>query len=132
MRKKQLFDEGLVSINNIDIELQKYFDISLKNGSLILWIAEENETIIATSGICFYQLPPSYSNPTGKNAYLTNMFTINEYRCKGIASDLLKLVVEEARKQGYKVVRLHSSKQGKSIYERFGFKDSEGYMAMIL
>lgn len=60
------------------------------------------------------------------------MFTLNEYRCKGIASDLLKLVVEEARKQGYKVVRLHSSKQGKSIYERFGFKDSEGYMAMIL
>lgn len=132
LRKKQLFDEGLVSINNIDIELQKYFDISLKNGSLILWIAEENEIIIATSGICFYQLPPSYSNPTGKNAYVTNMFTLNEYRCKGIASDLLKLVVEEARKQGYKVVRLHSSKQGKSIYERFGFKDSEGYMAMIL
>lgn len=58
LRKKQLFDEGLVSINNIDIELQKYFDISLKNGSLILWIAEENEIIIATSGICFYQLPP--------------------------------------------------------------------------
>jgi ribosomal protein S18 acetylase RimI-like enzyme len=132
LRKIQLIDEGLTPINNIDMELRKYFKSSLNDGSLISWIAEENDKIIATSGICYYQLPPSYSNPTGKNAYVTNMYTKNEYRRKGIALKLLKLVVEEARVRGDKIVRLHASKQGKSIYERFGFKDSEGYMAMIL
>ena len=132
LRKKQLIDEGLAPGNNIDMELKRYFEISLRDGSLISWLAEKDGKIITTSGICFYQLPPSYSNPTGKNAYVTNMYTQNEYRRRGIASDLLKLVVEEARKQDYKIVRLHASKQGKSIYERFGFKNSEGYMVMIL
>jgi len=132
LRKKQLIDEGLATINNIDIELLKYFELSLRDGSLISWIAEEYGIIVATSGICFYQLPPTYSNPTGKIAYITNMYTKNEYRGKGIALNLLKLVVDEAKKQGYKGVRLHASKQGKSIYERFGFTDYEGYMEIQL
>jgi GNAT superfamily N-acetyltransferase len=132
LRKKQLIDEGSAPINNIDIELQKYFELSLKDGSIISWIAEEYGIIVATSGICFYQLPPTYSNPTGKSAYVTNMYTQNEYRGKGIASDLLNLVIDEAKKQCYKVARLHASIQGKSIYERFGFVDSEGYMVMKL
>lgn len=132
LRKQQLIDEGLSPINNIDIELYNYFDISLKNGSLISWIAEENEIILATSGVCFYQLPPSYSNPTGINAYVTNMYTKNEYRHQGIASHLLNLVVEEARKQGCKVIRLHASKNGRTLYERFGFKDFKDYMTMNL
>lgn len=132
LRKRQLVDEGLSPIINIDTELQRYFDLSLKEGSLISWIAEEDGIIIASSGICFYQYPPSYSNPTGKIAYVTNMYTQNEYRGKGIASDLLKLVVDEAKKRCYKVVRLKASKQGKPVYERFGFKAFEGYMVMKL
>lgn len=132
LRKKQLIDEGLVPINNIDIELHQYFKLSLIEGSLISWIAEENEIIIATSGICFYQLPPSYSNPSGKSAYITNMYTKKEYRGKGIASDLLKLVIDEAKNQGYKIVRLHASKQGKPIYKKFGFTDLEDFMVMNL
>ncbi len=132
LRKKQLIDEGLAPINNIDAELQSYFEASLADGSLISWIAEEEGAIVATSGICFYQLPPSYLNPSGKTAYVTNMYTQDEYRRKGIASDLLSLVVEEARRQNYKVVRLHASEQGRPVYKRYGFKDSEGNMVMHL
>jgi ribosomal protein S18 acetylase RimI-like enzyme len=132
LRKKQLNDEGLTSTNNIDIELHNYFEVSLRDGSFISWIAVEGDTIVATSGICFYQLPPTYSNPTGRIAYVTNMYTRNEYRGKGIASDLLKLVVSEAKEQGYKFVRLHASKQGASVYKRFGFVDSDGYMIIKL
>ena len=132
LRKKQLIDEGLTPTNNIDIELKEYLLSSLSDGSLISWITEDDGIIIATSGVCFYQLPPTYSNPTGKIAYITNMYTKNEYRCKGIASKLLELVIDEAKNQNYKIVRLHASSQGKSIYKKFGFKDSDGYMAMNL
>jgi predicted acetyltransferase len=53
---------------------------------------------------------------------------MNGYRRKGIASDLLKIVADEAKEQGYMMIRLHASKQGKSVYNRFGFIGSEGYM----
>lgn len=132
LRKIQLIDEGLEPINNIDDELQQFFESKLKDGSLISWVAEEDGTIVATSGVCFYQYPPSYSNPSGKVAYVTNMYTKNQHRGKGIASDLLKLVVDEAKKQGCKTARLHASKQGKPIYERFGFTDFQGAMILNL
>lgn len=67
-----------------------------------------------------------------KAAYITNMYTKNEHRGKGIASDLLKIVVDEAKSQGYKTVRLHASKQGRSIYRRFGFSDLEDFMVINL
>ena len=84
LRKEQLIDEGCYAENNIDVELEKYFSISVASGSLLVWIAEEEGRIVGTAGVCFFQYPPSYSNPTGKIAYVTNVYTKIEYRKQGI------------------------------------------------
>ncbi len=132
LRKQQLIDEGLPVSNNIDNELNEYFSSTLSNGSFIGWVAVENGDIVATSGLCFYKLPPSYSDPSGKVANVTNMFTVKKYRRKGIASALLEKILTEARIRGYKVIRLHASADGQALYKKFGFIPSEGYMALKL
>ncbi len=131
-RKQQLIDEGLPpnANMNIDKELSDYFYSSISDGSLISWLAVDGDEIVATSGICFYQLPPTYSNPTGRVSYVTNMYTLPKYRKQGIASHLLRLIVDEAIKLEYKIVRLHASVDGKSIYSKMGFSDTDGFMAM--
>jgi len=131
-RKQQLIDEGALPDTDIDNELSNYFISNISDGSLISWLAVDGGEIVATSGICFYQLPPTYSNPTGRVAYVTNMYTLPKYRKQGIASHLLKLVVGEATKLGYKLIRLHASDDGKSIYSKMGFIDTDGFMAMRL
>ena len=128
LRKQQLLDEGSIPKQNIDNELKEYFSRNIKNNTFISWVAIENNEIIATSGLCFYQLPPNYSNPTGKVAYITNMYTANKYRRKGIASKLLEKIINEARILDYKILRLHASLEGKNLYKKYGFSDSEGYM----
>ena len=60
LRKKQLIDEGCYSDNNIDDELEKYFSSSIINENLIVWIATEDEDIIGTCGVCFFQYPPTF------------------------------------------------------------------------
>ena len=132
LRKKQLTDEGLSPISNIDEQLVEYFTTSINEESFISWVMEGEGEIIATSGLCFYSLPPSYSNPTGKVAYITNMYTKDEYRKRGIATALLSMLIDEARKREYKIIRLHTSEYGKSIYRKAGFSDSDGYMALKL
>jgi GNAT superfamily N-acetyltransferase len=133
LRKQQLIDEGLPPISNIDMnidrQLSDYFTATISDDSFISWVMENDGEIIATSGLCFYLLPPNYSNPTGKTAYITNMYTKPEYRRKGIAAELLNMVIDEAKSRGYKVIRLHTSEYGKSIYEKAGFTDTDGYMA---
>jgi len=135
LRKQQLLDEGLPPVSfqmDIDTELNDYFTAAISDGTFISWVMEQNGEIIATSGVCFYALPPNYSNPSGRTAYITNMYTKLEYRRKGIATELLDMVIEEAKKRGYKVIRLHTSEYGKSVYLKAGFVDTDGYMALRL
>ncbi|BBB90933.1 MAG TPA: GNAT family N-acetyltransferase [Methylomusa anaerophila] len=132
LRKQQLLDEGITPVHNIDLELKNYFLTNLSNNTFISWVAIENNNIIATSGICFYQLPPSYTNPSGRIAYVTNMFTVKNYRRQGIASQLLKKVIEEAKNLNYNSVRLHASSDGKNLYTKIGFVDLYGYMTLKL
>jgi hypothetical protein len=40
------------------------------------------------------------------------------------------MVIDEAIKRGYILIRLHTSEYGKSIYEKAGFTYSDGYMAL--
>jgi GNAT superfamily N-acetyltransferase len=132
LRQQQLLEENLKEgrndEKNIDYELNEYFSRNITNNTFISWVALDNSEIIATSGLCFYQLPPTYSNPSGKVAYITNMYTRNEYRRKGIATTLFEKIINEAKLLNYKILRLHTSLDGKSIYKKFGFIDSEGFM----
>ena len=129
LRKKQLIDEGCYSENNIDEELEKYFSTSITNENLVVWIATENEYIIGTAGVCFFQYPPSFSNPTGRIAYITNVYTKTQYRKQGIATKLLELILEDIKNTGCKFARLHASSQGKKLYEKIGFVYAEGFMS---
>ena len=132
LRISQLLDEGYPETNDIRKDLKKYFSASLKNESLICWVGLVNEAIVATAGLCFYQLPSTFSNPSGRIAYITNMYTADAYRKRGVASHLLQLLLDNAKALNYTSVRLHASSDGKGIYEKAGFTDSDGYMGMRL
>ena len=130
LRKKQLIDEGSNADTDIDGELEKYFTTSITNGDLFVWLAVENYNIIGTAAACYFQYPPNFSNPTGRTAYITNVYTKDEYRNQGIATTLLGFVFKELKNKDCKFLRLHASAQGKKLYEKMGFVDAEGIMNM--
>lgn len=107
-----------------------YFEKALADNSFVAWIALEKKRIIATSGLCFYEVPPSYKCPDGKVAYVMNMFTLPEYRKKGIAMELLDKIVDEAKSRGYKKITLNATDMGKPLYYKYGFRDVEGDMCL--
>ena len=129
LRKKQLVDEGCYSDTNIDEELEHYFSVGIANHTLVVWLALEEDYIIGTAGVCYFQYPPSFTNPTGKIAYITNVYTRDEYRKQGVATKLLELVMEEVKNEGCKFARLHASEQGKGLYEKIGFANAQGFMS---
>lgn len=131
-REQQLIDEGFPPLQYIHDALLLYFHEGLTNNTFVAWLAVDEGRIVATSGLCFYQLPPTYANPSGMVAYVTNMFTLKSHRRKGIATVLLEKVIAEARAMGFSIVRLHASADGKALYKKFGFADSGGYMNLAL
>ena len=131
-RIQQLIDEGIAPpVENVDEKFINYFKSALTDGSLMMWIATEDGNPIANCGLCFFHLPPSFTS-TGRAAYVTNVFTVKEYRRKGIATALLKTVIEEAINMDYNFFRLHASSDGRPVYSKLGFVDSTGYMHLVV
>ena len=64
---------------------------------------------------------PTFHNPTGKKAYIMNMYTKPEYRRKGIAYKTLDLLVAEAKQRGIYAISLEATDMGKPLYDKYGF-----------
>lgn len=64
---------------------------------------------------------PTFYNPTGKKAYIMNMYTKPEYRRRGIAFHTLDLLVAEAKSRGITAISLEATDMGKPLYEKLGF-----------
>ncbi len=71
---------------------------------------------------------PTYHNPTGKKAYIMNMYTAPEYRRQGIAISTLDLLVKDVRKQGVSQIALEATEMGRPLYEKYGFVKMEDEM----
>ena len=132
IRKKQLIDEGIEPNIDIDEELTKYFNSKLADNSLVEWIAEEDNKIIATAAILFIDFPPTYTNKTGRKGYITNMYTEPTSRGKGIATGMLDRLVNEARERNINKILLVASKLGRPVYKKYGFQGTDEWLELNL
>lgn len=109
-----------------------YLTAKLPISEYVSFIATDGEEIIGTSGILFFEQAPNFKNPTGKNAYIQNMYTKPAYRGRGVAKKLFDLVLDEAKSRGCSKVGLNATEMGRPLYEKFGFQDSHGDMELLL
>jgi GNAT superfamily N-acetyltransferase len=111
---------------------RRYFEAALADGGFAAWLALDGGEIVATSGLSFSVVPPSFKWPDGKVAYIMNMYTIPEYRRRGVGTELLRRIVGEAKAMGYKKITLTATQAGRPLYEKFGFRDNPGSMVYYI
>lgn len=104
---------------------QKCFD-----DTHVAFLVYDGEKVVGTGGISFYKVMPTYHNPSGKKAYIMNMFTAPEYRRQGIAYETLKLLVLEATDRGISHISLEATELGRPLYEKFGFVNMQDEMIL--
>lgn len=109
--------------------LKCYYNEGLLNGKVVAFLAEENGNTIAISIMCFYNICPSLFNLDGGIALITDMYTVPEYRNKGLGYNLLNNIMEHAKNLGYTKVTLNATDSGRILYEKYGFKDVAGEMS---
>lgn len=132
MRLNQLQEEGAEPLFDLTPALNQYYEKHLDDGTFVSWLAIDGDEIIATSGMSFVEKPPYYSNPSGKIGLLSSMYTLKEYRRKGIAKILLEKIVQEAKEYGCGTVQITASDMGVLLYADYGFEKNNNFMQLKL
>ncbi|MFL5812074.1 MAG: GNAT family N-acetyltransferase [Bdellovibrionia bacterium] len=102
--------------------LEKYFIQAMGNGSYVSAVAEMDGKLVSTNGLIIYHKPPSITGGDGRVGYVSNVYTLPEWRGRGIASELMKLIVSFAKESRLDKLHLGATDSGIGVYERVGFR----------
>ena len=128
LRIRQLREEGATEDIDLKPALFDYYNGHMADGTFVSWLAMDGDTIVGTSGMSFVEKPPYFSCPSGKIGLLSSMYTLDTYRRKGIAKELLTRVVDEAKRYGCGAVQITASDMGVLLYSDFGFVKNGNFM----
>ncbi|MEL7601982.1 MAG: GNAT family N-acetyltransferase [Bacillota bacterium] len=120
----------LVDMSQVESESRYYYQRGLQEGGHVAYLVYDRDAVIGAGGVSFYQVMPTYCNPSGKKAYLMNLYTEPDYRRKGIAWQTLDLLVHEARERGVDFITLDTTKMGRPLYEKYGFISMQDEMIL--
>ncbi|MBR6029986.1 MAG: GNAT family N-acetyltransferase [Clostridia bacterium] len=132
LRIRQLREEGATEDIDLVPALKAYYHRHMADGTFVSWLALDGEAIVGTSGMSFVEKPPYFSCPSGKIGLLSSMFTEPAHRRQGIARELLRRVVEEAKAWGCGAVQITASDMGVLLYTDFGFVKNGNFMQLRL
>ncbi|MGN1082443.1 MAG: GNAT family N-acetyltransferase [Candidatus Avispirillum sp.] len=128
LRIKQLLEEGAREETDLRPALRDYYERHMADGTFVGCVAENEDEIVGTGGISFAEKPPYFGCPNGKIGLLSSMYTVPQYRRRGIASQVLSRLMEEAREYGCKTVQITASDAGVLLYTAFGFVKNKNFM----
>lgn len=106
---------------------REYFE----NGKQTTVLAVDG-AVIGCATLCYLEIMPTLSHPTGRRAHLMNVYTDAAYRRQGIALKMLNMLIEEAKERGVTEISLDATEQGRPLYKRCGFTESEECMVLNL
>ena len=103
----------------------------LTSGDYVGWLAtpaDQSELVVGGAGVQLQRiLPRPVDDVTigeGRQGTIVNVFTEPEWRRRGIAGLLMKEIVAWSKTEKIDRLILHASDDGRSVYERLGFVDS--------
>ncbi len=90
----------------------------------------DDDKVIGTGGVSFYRVMPTCCNPTGRKAYIMNMYTAPGYRRQGVAWKTLDMLVQECKRRGVCFITLEATEAGRPLYENYGFVKMQDEMIL--
>lgn len=104
-----------------EIEYKAFLANAIDGGDWFIWVAEEDGKVVSHMYIELIQKVPRPGRVTRPFAYMTNVYTVPEYRGKGIGSKLLTAINEWVKEKEYEFIIVWPSEEGIPFYEKNGY-----------
>lgn len=109
---------------------EDYYKRHLEDGSNVSFTASFNDVEAGCGCICLTEELPSPDNPSGRCAYLMNIYVKENFRQHGVAHAIVKRLIEEAKACNCNKIYLETTPDGRPVYESLGFKDLPDMMKL--
>ncbi len=103
-------------------QLPDYFERELGK-KLIAFVARAEGRLVAAAYLLIIEKPANPYFLNGLDSEVLSVFTEEDYRGRGICSNLMKKMVDYARQHSISRIDLKATEEGYPIYKKLGFKD---------
>ncbi len=110
-------DEALLAANRL------FYELHVADDSHYALVASADGEECGCGAVCFTEELPSPDNPTGRCAYLMNIYVREPFRRHGIAHAVVRQLIDESLRRGCGKVYLETTADGRSVYQSLGFGD---------
>ena len=102
-----------------------WLESHLHSGAYFGWIVMDGAKPIAGIGMMVIDWPPHPLHPQqDRRGYILNVFVEPEYRGCGVARRLMDIARHDAIRRGLQYLVLHSTKMGRPLYEKLGWRQT--------
>ena len=102
---------------------RRYYRKHIAEGTHYAIVAKWDGEDAGCGSVCFTDELPSPDNPSGKCAYLMNIYVRDPFRKHGIAHRIVKRLIDEAKSRECGKIYLETTADGRPVYESLGFRD---------
>lgn len=122
-RRQMFLDMGMTGdYERADLQSREFFGHALVEGNYHGWFCEDTEgAVVAGGGIILLAYHPSPRDAQARRPFVVNVYVEPQWRRRGLARQLMDVMMEWSRGQGYANLFLHASEEGRSLYESLGF-----------
>lgn len=107
-------------------------DDFLRWESGVIFIAETKGKVIATCGLQKINMLPQ-CNDDGKYGYIFNVFTVKEFRKRGIQSLLIEKVLNYSKEMCITEIKLETDSEiAINLYKKYGFEHDTLFMVKLI
>ena len=116
-------DEGTVEQLDHMVEVVRpWLARALADGSYRHWLALDSAGRVAGGGgVLLCPWPANPFDPCVERAVILNVYTEAEFRRRGIGRLVMESILAWIKAYGLRGVNLHSSAEGRALYEKLGF-----------
>jgi GNAT superfamily N-acetyltransferase len=102
------------------------FADQISHGGFDAWLAEENGQAISCVILLWWRTPPVFDQLVRRRGMVSSVYTLTEYRRRGISRRLMLLLIARAKELQIRRLVLWASEMGRPLYEGLGFEPSHG------
>jgi len=119
---------GVIPSKRLLVANRQYYRRNIADGRHTAIIAEIDDVDVGCGALCLSEELPSPDNPSGKCAYLMNIYVREAYRGQGIGHSIVRWLVDKATQLGCDKIYLETTDCARTLYKSIGFEDLPGYM----